>query len=190
VYFEKLSEFRKKDVFITHPEWFYKNTNYFPQFSLSVLYGLLESHEDFLLKVFPDIVLNKTDAWIWQRLCETSGSALYPLLIKNISTLSTKTDTRRILRYRPELIKLLTFEDMQRSNLNAREWVLLINSLINGYPEVFKDWSLPDNIKQELSLDVSVILISGQNKSSKRLINSIKKTISKTEEEIESAAVE
>ena len=174
--FNKLTSTAQAEVFLKNPEWVYENTEFKPVFTRYLLDQLVSSNISFLQKHIEDITIQKSSSWFWETMFEYNESN-YGVFLKNIQSIPTKTETRTIFKQWPRLVTLLTIDIMRKSNLDGREWVLLIESLVNKHEYLFEGWSLSEDIRADLSLDITAILISGQHKLSKRLSNSIKYTI-------------
>jgi hypothetical protein len=174
--FNKLSSASQADIFLKNPEWVYDNTDFRPVISRDVLHKLLGINIKFLQNHIEDIIILKSSFRFWQTMVDYNKSN-FVVLLKNIQSLSTKTETRAIFKEWPHLIRQLTIDIIRRSNLDGRDWVLLINSIVSKHENMFEDWTLPADVKTDLSQDITSILISGQNKLSKRLSNSVKNTV-------------
>lgn len=185
--YEKLGKRDKLDLFAERPNELYKELGKIPSLSRLNLRYLSVNNPKFIIDNFDEIKDNmKTDSEFWYNMIK-KDKRFKDLFIHYTHTLDTKTSLRRIIRSYPTLIKQLTIDIMENSVLTKKEWALLVTDILNRkdnsvkITKEFGDWKIHEDLYEEIKLGLSVEILSGQSKLSKRLSNSLSKIKSDVE---------
>lgn len=100
------------------------------------------------------------------------------LLIKYISGVKSGTDLRKIIYNFPEIIKYISPDIIERSPFTAKQWVLMITSMVQDEMYIKDIWDSVDNsVKEYLKVSTICNAFSEPNGPSKRLTNAIARTL-------------
>lgn len=170
-----LSKRFKGLLFLENSAWYIDTFNEIPKLSY-------EHACEFVSKRSGRIILlsrpeffkeHKLDYWGWHQLLRSNFDDFSGYLLENLDMLPTKTDFRKLVRTYPLLISMVTVEHIQKSVLDAKEWVYLIDSVKGHKPLLDSGWTLSDEIKVELKYGLTVDILSEKSKKTKRLSNTM-----------------
>jgi hypothetical protein len=164
----KLPVHLKADLFVSHQKKMMKHID-FNKMTKSAMFTIASRKPSFFKKF--DLPLNKVDEYGWHHLLKFDFAYFAPLCLENISNISNASGVRNLMKQRPELMNMITIDQMRASKLNAKQWILFVGSkefirivrprkvTLSLLPET-KDW-----LEQEAMVEV----LSGTEKSTKRL---------------------
>lgn len=109
------------------------------------------------------------DAWL--DLLKYDEAHFKPLLLENLGTISPPAQVRSIFYKKPYLIGELTPDDLERSSITIKQWLLMLNDQnVRKDKHRFNDKTL-HWIEQSLSVE----LLAGDSKQSKNLQTALKR---------------
>jgi len=144
---------------------------------------LIQSNKWVFDKHITDFTGFSTYANFWLKLIK-HDEKFKEVFIKYASTCSTKTDIREVIRKHPDIIKLLTVDNIAKSKLTVKQWALFIAGM--SEKNALSDWEMDDTLREVMMLDLTAEMLTGKSTQSKQLqraINKLKKQEEEKEEE-------
>lgn len=171
VKYEDSSVSVKRSVFELYPEWVMDNGLEIPKLTVRCKDNMTTSRSklDFMDKNFDLFLQGSTSAMFWVNLIKYN-SKYETIFLKNINSLQSKTEVRSVFYSYPNIIKEVTDETIVNSKFNSKDWVLLFRCILAKVD----NYSLPDELKELLKMDVFQEALSGDITVSTRLKESLK----------------
>jgi len=119
-----------------------------------------------------------TNYKFWSKLLGTDYSKYSTVFYDNIDTIHSPTDLRDIFRNYPQLLLLVKINFIKKSKMDVKSWVNLIRELkLNPRNNKFyKDWELPDDLKEWLREEMMIMVLNGKVKLTSHLKKSLEFT--------------
>jgi hypothetical protein len=190
--YNKLPGYLQSEIYIKNPDWVISSVGQKPRLNQSDLVGIARNNPTFVDKYVVDELENhSTTELFWTHMFKHKPVVYKNLFIKNIHTVSNKSDLRQIFRNSPGLITRLTPEIMDRGKLTIKEWVLLIKNLVDKKHKDLAGWSMSPEMVDALRFDLTVEVMNGTSRSTSHLksaLNSVLKEKQATEIESETVS--
>ena len=149
--------------------------------------GLARRKPSFVDSFVTDLSGYTTTMDFWRYMFKFNKNKYEPLFFKHTNTLTTKTEVRGLIRAHPRLIKDLTPDYTIDSKLTVKEWILLCNTVMNDNrnQKIFDGWEFPPDLQEAFKIDLTMEMLNGKSKLSKRFQTAMNKVLKKPEEVID-----
>jgi len=179
--YNKMSNAAKVEIFLIDKNWVMNNIKEIPKLSEGNITELARQDPEFIDKNISDFSKYSTTHRFWNYMIKHDGK-YRKIFLSYADTISTKTEVRSIVYSHPTIIKELDQNNIITAKLTCKEWIYLINDVMESKPLVFKDWQFSDDLAEVLKLDLTSEMLTGKSKLSTRFQNLMKKFFKKPEE--------
>jgi len=178
--FDLLTNAYQNRVFLNNPEWVMLNAGEIPKLTRDNLSALADNNRAFVDTYIKEFTGLCTDAYFWIDMIKHNW-CYASIFLKNTKYVATKTDVRVVFREYPLLIKEIDKDIIANSKLSIKEWILMMDSVIENNKDKFKDWNFSDDLIEIFRLDLMAELLNGKSKLSKRFQNAMKNVFDENE---------
>lgn len=174
-FYRSLSNSQALEIFLLNPEWVETEIGKLPKFTLEALHTMALDYNDYS-KYLQDFTGLSTDSSLWMQLIKKNKDNIN-LFIKYADTCMTKTDVRRVISVYPEIVLKIDIDMVNNFKLTHKEWALFLSKLMKDRVtgKVFKKWTLPDDVAEELKLGITMGSLSGSAKVTTQLKSALGK---------------
>lgn len=166
---EFLSNSQKQDLVMKFPSFMLENisNDKLPKITCNMLSNISCRKPSIIETYFKDLNGYSTDYTFWDKMIAYNNS-YKKIFLKNVNTVTTKTEIRGILYKFPEIIKDIDADDIINSKLSVKEWLLIIDRIIKESPGDFIDWQFSDEMKEIFKIDLVAEFLNGKSRASSR----------------------
>lgn len=182
--FPKMLKSDQQEIFLQEPAWVIANTDKPPRLTSERLTALARRKPSFIETYIEDFSGYSTTDDFWKSMIAYNDK-FKEVFMKNTKTLITKTQVRAVVWKYPSLIMMIDENTLLDSKLTGKEWVILINSVMESNEAEFKDWQFPASVAEMMKIDLMAELLNGKASMSVRFQNAMKGVFKTPEEEQE-----